>query len=107
MDDTTFWAQFGANLKVAIRQFSSYIIIAAGVALQALVGDPMVSAKVASFLSNVALGWLAPYSGVVVVALGALSKAWPQVSVTKAAVAAAPASVVAAQNAKNVDAGKV
>lgn len=102
-DDSTFWDNFGSNLKIAIRQASSYVIIAAGIALQALVGDPMVSAKVAEFLGHVGVGWAAPYTGIIVVVLGAIAKAWPQVSVTKAVLAEAPPAMITAQAVKNAD----
>jgi hypothetical protein len=116
MDENSFWDNFLANLKVAVRQFSSYVIIAAGVALQALVGDPAVSAKIAGWLGNISfLTWMVPYTGFVVMILGALAKAWPQVSVTKQvlknAEASADVKVVDAEQAKDAGlksvAGKV
>ncbi len=82
MNETpTFWDNFGANLRIAAKQLSSYVIIAAGVYIQSWAALP--EGEVARQLGGFDfLAFLVPYAGWITIILGVAAKAWPQKAVT-------------------------
>lgn len=80
--ESSFSQNFGANLKIAAKQLSSYVMIAMGTALQAFVSNTTEADLVAKMGTLDFLTPFAPYAGYILLVAGLLAKAWPQKAVT-------------------------